>query len=194
MGTEEPEDCCIKYSFFNSMPVFPKTVKSMKYFIYLLISGVSSGVLKRLPRSSPITVTFVGLTFHIQSVRGVCNFLGSVSPQQKFETTDESVLQFSFIGKQRKIHPPGVRAGQPKRREEKRGSSPCRLPPFIHLSPPPPTPILPYVNWAIQKGCLFYLRSSLQSLDLPSFYFLRPFPSLSFSHRHFGLHFPILST
>ena len=127
-------------------------------------------------------------------VGGVCNFLSSVSLQQKFETTDESVLQLSFIGKQRKIHPPGVRAGQHKRREEKRGPSPSGLPPFIHLSPPPPTPILPYVNWAIQKGCLFYLRSSLQSLDLPSFYVLRPFPSLSFSHSHFGLRFPILTT
>ena len=53
---------------------------------------------------------------------------------------------------------------------------------------------LPYVNWAIQKGCLFYLRSSLQSWDLPLFYFHELFPSLSFSHCHFGLLFPILTT
>ena len=31
------------------------------------------------------------------NVGGICKFLGSVSPQQKFEATDESVLQFSFI-------------------------------------------------------------------------------------------------
>ena len=56
-----------------------------------------------------------------------------------------------------------------------------------------PTPTTLYVNWAIQEGCLFYLRSSLQSLDLPLFYFPRLFPSLSFSHCHFGLCFPILT-
>ena len=50
---------------------------------------------------------------------------------------------------------------------------------------------LPYVNWASQVCCLLYLRSSLQSLDLPLFYFHWLFPSLSFSHRHSGLLFPI---
>ena len=45
---------------------------------------------------------------------------------------------------------------------------------------------LPYVNWAGQECCLFYLRSSLWSLDLPLFYFCGLFPSLSFSHRHSG--------
>ena len=49
-------------------------------------------------------------------VRGMCNFLSSVSLQQKFEATGESVLELSFIGKQRKI---GVRADQPKRRKER---------------------------------------------------------------------------
>ena len=43
--------------------------------------------------------------------RGVCNFLGSVSSQQKFEAMDGPLLQLSFIGKQSKIHPRGVRAG-----------------------------------------------------------------------------------
>ena len=51
---------------------------------------------------------------------------------------------------------------------------------------------LPYVNWASQEGCLFYLRSSLWSLELPLFYFHGLFPSLSFSRHHFGLLFPIL--
>ena len=50
---------------------------------------------------------------------------------------------------------------------------------------------LPYVNWASQECCLFYLRSWLQSSDLPLFYFHGLFPSLSFSHCHSGL-FPIL--
>ena len=39
----------------------------------------------------------------------------------------------------------------------------------------------------------FYLKSSLWSSDLPLFYFRRLFPSLSFSHHHSGLLFPILT-
>ena len=53
---------------------------------------------------------------------------------------------------------------------------------------------LPYVNWASQERCLFYLRSSLRSSDLPLIYFRSLCPSLSFSHRHSGLLFPILPT
>ena len=45
-----------------------------------------------------------------------------------------------------------------------------------------------------QECCLFYLKSSLWSSDLLLFYFRGLFPSLSFSHRHFGLLFPILPT
>ena len=45
---------------------------------------------------------------------------------------------------------------------------------------------LPYENWA-SRSALFYLRSSLQSSDLPLFHFCWLFPSLSFSHHHFGL-------
>ena len=53
---------------------------------------------------------------------------------------------------------------------------------------------LPYVNWASQECCFFCLRSSLWSSDLPLFYFCGLFPSLSFSHCHSGLLFPILTT
>ena len=58
-------------------------------------------------------------------------------------------------------------------------SSPWACPMQIGLSP---------------ECCLFYLRSSLWSSDLPLFYFRRLFHSLSFSHRHFELLFPILPT
>ena len=53
---------------------------------------------------------------------------------------------------------------------------------------------LPYVNWASQECCLFYLRSSLGSSELPLFYFRGLFPSLSFSHCPSGLLFPSLTT
>ena len=71
--------------------------------------------------SSPkyhLKLSFKLHVYHI--VGGVCNFLTSVSPQQKFEATDRPVLQLSYssvlFGKQRKIHPQGMRTGQPKRR------------------------------------------------------------------------------
>ena len=53
---------------------------------------------------------------------------------------------------------------------------------------------LPYVNWASPECCLFYLRSSLRSSEVPLFYFCRLFLCLSFSHCHSGLLFPILAT
>ena len=45
-----------------------------------------------------------------------------------------------------------------------------------------------------QECCLFYLKSSLWSSDLLLFYYHGLFLSLSFSHRHFELLFPILPT
>ena len=95
--------------------------------------------------------------------------------------------------KQRKIHPRGVRAGRPKRCEEERSPSRAQFGLFFSYVFSPPLS-LPYVNWASQEGCLFYLRFSGWSPDVPLFYFCRFFPSLSFSHHHFRLPFPILTT
>ena len=65
---------------------------------------------------------------------------------------------------------------------------------FLYICLLPTEPALPCVNWASQEGCLFYLRSSLWSLDLPLFYFHGLFPSLYYSHHHIELLFPILTT
>ena len=101
-----------------------------------------------------------------------------------------------LFGKQRKIHPGGWRVGQPKRLKEKRGQRPNFGSSFyvcvwFFFSPPPS---LPDVNWTRQEGCLFHLKFSFQSSHLPLFYFCGLFPTLSFSHCHFELLFPILST
>ena len=154
---------------------------------------------------------------------GKCILLSSISSQQKFEAMDvralrhvislrQTVLQISGLGQtvlllldrsvlqlcvtahfylenNRKIHPRSVRACRPK----DAGTSPRRFGSSFYMFFPSPLG-LRYVNWARQECCLFYLRSSLQSSDLPLFYFLRLFPSLSLSHRHFGLLFPILTT
>ena len=110
------------------------------------------------------------------------------------------VIALFYLENSRKIHPRGVRACQPKdakRREwgsvrargrEKPGPlAPLFICFFLPLG-------LPCVNWASQECCLFHRRSSLRSLALPLFYFRRLFPSFSFSQRHFGLLFPILTT
>ena len=45
-----------------------------------------------------------------------------------------------------------------------------------------PLPLgLPYVNWASQGCCLFYLRSSLRSLDLPLTFLCSIFAGFSLS-------------
>ena len=95
-----------------------------------------------------------------------------------------------LVRKQRNVHPPGMRAGQNKRHEEKRSPSPQ----FWHLFLcffSSTGPALSKLGW---PGGLFYLRSSPWSSDHSLFYFHRFFPSLSFSHHHSGLLFPILTT
>ena len=113
---------------------------------------------------------------------------GSKNLKWQMEQCYSSVL----FKKQRKTHPWGMRAGWPKReekrREEKRSPSSSILAPLIICLFLLPLG-LPYANWASQED----LRSSLRSLDLP-FYFCRLFPSLSFSHLHSGLLFPILTS
>ena len=80
--------------------------------------------------------------------------------------------------------------GKTQRGERER---PCPLAhPFIRFFSSPLG--LTCVNWAGQECCLSCLRPSLQSSsDLPLFYFLGLFPSLSSSHHHSGFLFPILS-
>ena len=139
------------------------------------------------------------------NVGRVCNSLSSVSSQQKFEVTNGAVSQPSeepvsqlcvtarfYLESKGKIHPQGMRACLPKRLQEKRGPWPSFGSSFYMFFLFPLG--LPYVNWASQECCLFYLRSSLRSLGLALFYFPRLFPSLSFSHRHSGLLFRILTT
>ena len=133
----------------------------------------------------------------------MCNFLGSVSSQQKFEVTDQcyspwmdqcysSVLQLSFISNVKEntsLRHEGMPTQKTLREEKPQPSFGSSLYMFFLL------PLgLPYVNWPSQECCLFYLRSSLRSLDLPLFYFCRLFPSLSFSHGHSGLLVPVLTT
>ena len=139
------------------------------------------------------------LDIHCWNCQGNASFprFCLATASDEFEAMDRPVLQLTFIWQAKENTSSrheawGMRAGRPKRREEKRspqlnfGSSF-----YVFFSPPPR---LPCVNWASQESCLFYWRSSLWSSDLPLFYIHGLFPSLSFSHRHSGLLFPILTT
>ena len=125
-------------------------------------------------------------------VREVCNFLGSVSLKQKFEVMGGPVLQLSFIWQSKENTSSRVerRPTQKRWRDERESSilAPLFMCFFLLLLS------LLWVNWASQEGCSLHLRFSLRSSDLPLFYFHGLFPSLSFSHCHSGLLFPILTT
>ena len=119
----------------------------------------------------------------IHSVGGVCNFLGSVSSQQKFEAwTTVTVTCYSSVlfRKQRKIQPRGVRACRPKRQEEKRGLLVqsvqfCLLFLCVTLTP---GPALCKLGWL---GVLVVLPEGLTQVLGPSFVlFSLAFPFLVF--------------
>ena len=130
-------------------------------------------------------------------VQPCVNFLGQTSvtaPRNFFGLNSVIALCYSSVlfRKQRKIHPRGVRAADPKDVRRREALQPNFGSSFYMFFLLPLS--LPYVNWASQEGCLFYLRFSLQSSDLPLFYFHGLSPSLPFSHCHSGFLFPILTT
>ena len=132
---------------------------------------------------------------------GECDRLGSVLSQQRFQATDikalgESQLSDSLCYSSRTdqfdlknegkyiLEVWGHADPEDAKRRERKGEN-------THVgereTPGPLAPLficfflplgLPYVNWASQECSLFYLRSSLQSSDLPLFYFRRLFPCL----------------
>ena len=120
-----------------------------------------------------------------------CNFLGSVSSQEKFEAMDVKALrvsqlldslcsssqtdQFYLENKEKYILEAWGHADPKdvKRRE----NSPRPLAPLFTFF----LPLSLYVNWASQECFLFYLRSSLQSSDLPLTFLCSIFMSFSLS-------------
>ena len=148
-------------------------------------------------------------------VSGECNLLGFVSSQQRFEAMDVKALGASqlldspcYSSWTDQFYLENIssrREGMPTQRcEEKRQRERERMHACAGEKDPWPfgscfyvfsSPLgLPYVNWASQECSLSHLRSSLWTSDLLLFYFHGLFPSLSFSHHHSGLLFPILAT
>ena len=127
------------------------------------------------------------------SVGGVCNFLGSVLPQQILKRHMNQccslvTVQFYLVSKGKYILKAWGRADPRDMKRSKRPNFGSSF--YVFLLPLS----LPYVKRASKEGCLLYLRFSLRSLDLPLFYFHRLCPSLSFSHHHSRLLFPVLTT
>ena len=76
-----------------------------------------------------------------------------------------------LLGKQRKLYPWGMRVGRHAKRRENPMAQFWLLIFYVLL----PLSVA-CVNWASQESCLFHLRFSLWSLDLPLFYFHSLFP------------------
>ena len=74
--------------------------------------------------------------FYINALLGECvtsSVVSRHSKDLKWQTSVTARLQLRvLLGKQRKVHPQGVRVGRPRRR----GLNPSWLPLFIRLSPP----------------------------------------------------------
>ena len=104
-----------------------------------------------------------------------------------------SMVQLSFIYKIKEntsTRHEGTTTQKMQREERERPLALWLLFLYVFFSSPGPA----LCDWASQVCYLFYLRSSLWSSDLPLLYFCGLFPSLSFSHCHSGLLFPILTT
>ena len=123
----------------------------------------------------------------------ICLVLSYGSKDLKWHTSVTVQLQLRVLfGKQRIVHPPGVRADWP----QKRGLNLYWPPHFIHFVSSPL--ILPYANWASQEGVVFVSPEVLTLVCgfsfVPFCSIFTGFPlSLSFNHCHFLLLFPILT-
>ena len=131
-------------------------------------------------------------TNHVTALGQTVSQLSALG-QTVLQLSDRSVIQLHvtaqfYLENKRKIHPRGLR-GMPTQKmwREEKEPQPCGS--SFHMFFLLPLG-LPCVNWASQECCLFYLRSSLQFLDLSLFSFRKLFPSLSSSHHHSELLFP----
>ena len=138
-----------------------------------------------------------------QFVRGVCNFLDSVSPQQEFEAMDRPVLQLSFSWQakenaslrcedrptqktQREDRGPDPKQGKERGPWLNFGSS------FYMFFSPPPDPALCKLG---QPGRLFVLPKALTLVLEPSFVlFSWAFSFFVFQPLPLWTLFPILTT
>ena len=122
----------------------------------------------------------------VQLSGGVCNFLSSVSPQQKFETVDQCyssvTAQFYLASKGNHI----LKAWGWADPEEEGGSI---LAPLFKCFSPSPEPALRKLGLA--RGTVCFSWGSQTFLCSISVGF---FLSFSFSHCYFGLLVPILTT
>ena len=99
-------------------------------------------------------------------------------------------LQHSFIW-QAKNNTPSRHEGGPTPKERPQSVLASSFYPFVSS---PPLACLMQIGLAKKEACLVHLKFSLLSMDFLLFHFRRLSFSLSFSHCHFGVLFPILTT
>ena len=110
--------------------------------------------------------------------------------KQRTDQCYSSVSQLSFIWQAEENTSSRLEGGLTQKTQRDAPSSILALVFICFFSSPEPA----YVNWARQEGFLFYLRSPLQSLGLPLFYFLGLFLFFFFWPPPFCIRFPILTT
>ena len=123
----------------------------------------------------------------------VCNFLGSVSPQQRFEMVDRC---YSFVTAQFYLASKGYYALEVWGQADPKGETSIVLASsFYTFVSSLPWACSIQIGLAKKEVCFFFTWSSHSHLWI---FFCSVFAgfslSLSFSHRHFGLLFPILTT
>ena len=124
----------------------------------------------------------------------MCNFLGSVLPQQRFEMVDQcysliTAQGFIWQAKESTPFPLHDSGPTPKERAQSRLASA-----FFRLSPPHLEPALCKLAWPRRGHVSFTWSSHFSMWIFFCSIFMGYFLSLSFSHCHFGLLFPILTT
>ena len=136
----------------------------------------------------------LNLSHGTRYVEGVCNFLGSVLLQQRFEMVDQcysSVTAQSFI-QQAKESIPSRHEDRPTGKERPQSSLASSFYMFC-LLPPIACPV--QIGLAKKGVCLFHLNFLLRKKWIFFCSIFMGFSlSLSFSHCHFVLLFPILTT
>ena len=119
----------------------------------------------------------------------ISSVLSCHSKDLKRQTSVTAQLQLRVLfSKQRRVYPGGVKVGQPQRR----GLNKFWLPLFIYFVSFPLS--LAFANWASQVGGMFASSEVLTPICRFSFdLFSWAFPFV-FSHHHFGLLSPTLTT
>ena len=124
------------------------------------------------------------------NMSGECVISSVLSQHSKDLKWQTNVTPQSFI-QQAKESTPSRCEGRPTPKERPQSVLASSFYPFVSS---PPLSCLMQIGLAKKEACLVHLKFSLLSMDFLLFHLRRLSLSLSFSHCHFGVLFPIPTT